>query len=94
MLFFSIKSYIFIGDIMLDRLYDYVSDTEFRFTVYENKFNAINFKRILSLEDNYISILSNTKKITITGTNFILNKLVKDELLITGNITKIEVVNE
>lgn len=94
MLFFLPKSYIFIGDIMLDRLYDYVSDNEFRFTVYENKFNAINFKRILSLEDNYISILSNTKKITITGNNFILNKLVEDELLITGNISKIEVANE
>ena len=33
MLFFLPKSYIFIGDIMLDRLYDYVSDNEFRFTV-------------------------------------------------------------
>lgn len=79
---------------MLDRLYDFVSDNEFRFTVYENKFNALNFKRILSLEDNYISILSNNKKITITGSDFILIKLVKDELLVKGNIQKIEVVNE
>lgn len=79
---------------MLDRLYDYVSDNEFRFTVFENKFNVLNYKRILSLEDNYISILSNAKKITIIGDNFVLNKLVKDELLVTGNITRIEVVNE
>ncbi|MCI8569430.1 MAG: hypothetical protein HFJ11_05585 [Bacilli bacterium] len=79
---------------MLDRLYDYVSDNEFRFTVFENKFNVLNYKRILSLEDNYISILSNDKKITIIGDNFVLNKLVKDELLVTGNITRIEVVNE
>ncbi len=79
---------------MLDRLYDYVSDNEFRFTVFENKFNVLNYKRILSLEDNYISILSNNKKITIIGDNFVLNKLVKDELLVTGNITRIEVVNE
>ena len=69
---------------MLDRLYDYVSDNEFRFTVFENKFNVL----------NYISILSNNKKITIIGDNFVLNKLVKDELLVTGNITRIEVVNE
>ena len=79
---------------MLDRLYDYVSDNEFRFTVFENKFNVLNYKRILSLEDNYISILSNNKKITIIGDNFVLNKLVKDEILVTGNITRIEVVNE
>lgn len=79
---------------MIDRIYDYVNDNEFRFTVYENKFNAINFKRILSLEDNYISIMSENKKITVKGENFILKKLVKDELLISGNISKIEVVNE
>jgi len=79
---------------MLERLYEYVNDNEFRFTVYENKFNAINFKRIISLEDNRISLLSNTKKIIITGSNFILNKLVEDELLITGNINTIEVINE
>lgn len=79
---------------MLDRLYNYVNDNQFRFTVYDNKFHVVNFKRILSLEDNYISVLSNTKKITITGSNFILNKLVEDEILITGNITKIEVVND
>ena len=36
----------------------------------------------------------NNKKITIIGDNFVLNKLVKDELLVTGNITRIEVVNE
>ncbi len=79
---------------MIDKLYDYVNDNEFRFTVYDNKFNALNFKKILSLEDNYISLLSPSKKITITGNNFTLNKLVKDEILITGTITKIEVVNE
>lgn len=79
---------------MLDRLYEYVSDNQFRFTVYDNYFHVVNFKRILSLEENYISVLSNNKKITITGSNFILNKLVDDELLITGNITKIEVVND
>lgn len=79
---------------MLDRLYEYVSDNKFRFTVYDNQFHVINFKRILSLEENYVSVLSNNKKITVTGSNFILNKLVEDELLITGNITKIEVVND
>ncbi len=79
---------------MLDRLYEYVNDNQFRFTVYDNKFNVVNFKRILSLEDDYVSVLSKNKKITITGSNFVLNKLVEDELLITGNITKIEVTND
>jgi len=79
---------------MLDRLYDYINDNEFRFTVYENKFNVVNYKRILSLEDNYISIQSKNQKITITGSDFILNKLVQDELLVSGKINKIEVIND
>lgn len=78
---------------MLDRLYEYVQDNQFRFTVYEDKLHVVNFKRILSLEDNYISVLSNNKKVTVTGKNFILTKLVEDELLITGDIIKIEVIN-
>lgn len=79
---------------MLNRLNNYINDNEFRFTVYDDKFNCLNFKKILSLEDNYISLQSSNKKINIIGNNFILNKLVKDEILITGKISKIEVINE
>lgn len=79
---------------MLDKINNYINDTEFRFTVYENKINIVNYTRIISLENNYISIKSINKKIIITGNNLILNKLLDKEMLISGNISKIEVVNE
>ena len=72
---------------------NYLNDKEFRFTVYEDKIHIINFNKIITLEDNYISLLSINKKINIKGLNLVLIKLVDNELLIKGNINSIEVLN-
>ena len=79
---------------MLERVYEYVNDNEFRFTVYDNKIHIINYKRIITLEDNYISFYSPINKISITGNNLSLVKLLDKEMLIKGSITKIEVSND
>ena len=79
---------------MLERVYEYVNDNEFRFTVYANKIHIINYKRIITLEDNYISFYSPINKISITGNNLSLVKLLDKEMLIKGSITKIEVSND
>ena len=73
---------------------NYINDKEFRFTVYENKIHIINFNKIITLEDNYISLLSNNKKININGLNLVLVRLLDNELLIKGSITSIEVLND
>ena len=73
---------------------NYINDKEFRFTVYEDKIHIINFNKIITLEDNYISLLSNNKRISIKGFNLVLVKLLDNELLIKGNITSIEVLND
>jgi len=73
---------------------NYINDKEFKFTVYENKIHIINFNKIITLEDNYISLLSTNKKINIKGLNLVLIKLVDNELLIKGNISNIEVLND
>lgn len=79
---------------MFNKISNYINDKEFRFTVYDNKIHIINFNRIITLEDNYISILSSNKKINLKGSNLILLKLVDNELLVKGNITSIEVLND
>ena len=91
---FLFLSYIYIGDSMLDRLSNYVNDREFRFTIYENKIHFINYQKIISIENNLISLKSNTKKIIILGNNLRLKKLLKEEMLVIGNIEKIEVIND
>ena len=94
MLFFYVFSYTYIGDNMLNSLNNFINDNLFRFTVYENMINITNYKKIISLEGNYISILSNNKKILIKGNNLILKKLLDKEILIKGNISNIEVIDE
>ena len=79
---------------MLDRLSNYINDKEFRYTVYENKIHFINYKKIISIEDNLITITAHNKKIIILGNNLKLKKLLEEEMLVTGNIEKIEVIND
>ena len=67
MLFFTSHSYNFLGDNMLERMNHYLNDEEFRFTYFEDKIHITNYKRIIVLEDNYISFQSNQKTIIITG---------------------------
>ena len=79
---------------MFKYISNYINDKEFRFTVYEDKIHIINFNKIITLEDNYISLLSNNKRISIKGSNLVLVKLLDNELLIKGKITSIEVLND
>ena len=79
---------------MFERVNNFLNDREFRFTIYENKIYIINFKRIISLEENNVTLQSNRKKLHITGKNLIVRKLLEEEILITGTISKIEVMDE
>ena len=79
---------------MLERMNHYLNDEEFRFTYFEDKIHITNYKRIIVLEDNYISFQSNQKTIIITGNKLLLKRLLDKEMLITGTILKIEVKND
>ncbi|MBQ3297658.1 MAG: YabP/YqfC family sporulation protein [Bacilli bacterium] len=78
---------------MLEKISNYVNDKEFRLTLYNDKIHIINYKKIISLENNYLSILCLNKKILVTGNNLILSKILDNELLIKGNINNIEVID-
>ena len=60
---------------MFNRINNYINDKEFKFTVYENKIHIVNFNKIITLEDNYISLISQNKRRNIKGNNLILLKL-------------------
>ena len=79
---------------MLEKLSNYIVDSEFRLTLFKDMVNVINYSKIISLEENYISIIANEKKILIKGNNLVLKKILDNELLIKGKINSIEVVNE
>lgn len=77
---------------MLRRVYEYVKDEEFRFTVYNDRIHFINFLKINTLNSDYVLIESNDRKISIKGKNLILNRLLEKEVLIIGDIYSIEVI--
>ena len=79
---------------MLNKISDYLSDNTFRLTLYEDRIHIINYHKIISLEDNYVSLYYNDKKLSITGTNLSLKKLLDNEMLIIGNISKVEVIHD
>ena len=79
---------------MIESVRNYIKDLDFRFTVYLDKVNIINYQKIISLEDDKILLLGGNKKITIRGKNLTLSKLLDDEVLILGEITKIDVDHE
>ena len=77
---------------MLRRVYEYVKDEEFRFTVFNDRIHFINFLKINTLNSDYVLIESNDRKISIKGKNLILNRLLEKEVLIIGDIYSIEVI--
>lgn len=79
---------------MLRRVYEYVKDNEFRFTVYDNRIHIVNYKKILSLTSDLILIDVGDKKISIKGNNLVLNRMLDSEVLIVGLVSKIEVLYE
>ena len=70
---------------MLKEINNYINDKEFRINIYKDIINIVNYKKIISLEENYISILTKDKKIIIKGEKLHLLKILENELLIKGS---------
>lgn len=90
-LFFS---YLLLGDTMLSKVKDYILDQEFRLTLLEHRVFAINFSKILSLEETRVSFLTSYGRIVVKGRNFVLQRLLESEVLIGGEVEGVEVFYE
>lgn len=71
-------------------LKDYIIDSRFKIVIEINKINIQNYDNLVSFSDNFICIRKEKLKINITGSNLTIKNLLKDELLIIGDIIKIE----
>lgn len=76
---------------MLNKIKEYINDNEFRFTIFSDRIHIINFLKILSLEEERISFLTEKGRFIIKGKGLSLHKLLEDEVLISGDISSIEV---
>lgn len=75
---------------MFRNVKDYIIDKEFRFIVYKNKVNIINYNNILSIERERISVSFSDGILVVKGKNLALKKMLDDEVLIYGNIKLVE----
>lgn len=76
---------------MKESINRYFNDLDFRYTVYSNMLHIINYTKVLSLEEKRVSILFNNKRIVFKGDNFILKKMLDNEVLIRGVVLGVEV---
>lgn len=76
---------------IMNRLNNYLYDKEYRIIIKENYVNIVNYNEIVEFSLNKISVKYKNKLITIEGLNLAINKMVEDEVLITGNIFNISI---
>lgn len=75
---------------MIKKIVNYIKDNSFKINYVSDSINIVNYDKILELTDNVITISKDSKLIIIRGSKLKLTKLLDNEVLITGNINKIE----
>ena len=79
---------------MKEKIHNFLLDEKFKLILKEKFLYISNYQKIISLEYNYVSMMTNNKKIKIYGEKLSLKKVLENELLIKGKINKIEVEDD
>ena len=74
----------------LHRIKNYLLENNFEIRIYEDNVYVSNFDDIGHFDSYKIIIKKNNKSISIEGSDLVVSKLLKSEILVTGNINKIE----
>lgn len=74
----------------LNNLRSFLLEDNFEIHIYKNKIDILNYTSMGHFDSNKIIVYSDSGYITITGESLAVNKLLKDEVLITGTIGSIE----
>lgn len=75
---------------MINKLVNYIKDNNFKINYVNNSVNIVNYDKIIEIENTVITITKEDKIIFIKGSDLRLNKLLDNEVVITGTINKIE----
>lgn len=71
-------------------LRSYILENKFKITIFENKVNIINYLEIDAFDENKIIVRYKNGNVIVSGNNLIISKLLDEELLISGDILKVE----
>ena len=77
---------------ILNDIKTFIKEDEFKLTILNNRINVVNYTNVSHFETNEIKIFHASGEIKLIGTSLVITKLMNDELLIVGNIDRIELV--
>lgn len=72
------------------KIVNYIKDSDFKINYINNSVNVVHYDTILEVRDSVITLKKEDKIIHIKGEDLRLNKLLENEVLITGLIKSIE----
>lgn len=75
---------------IIDKVRSYLLEDEFQVKILKNKINVVNYTSIGHFDSNKVILYHNDGTVIIVGDKLVVSKLLKDEILITGNIKNIE----
>ncbi len=75
---------------IINGIRSYILDNELKITILKNKIDILNYTDIGHFDDEKIIIKTNYKDIIIKGNDLVVSKLMRDEILITGDFVNIE----
>ena len=75
---------------LFDKLDRYLVDNVYRITIEGRKIHVINYEEIVDFSSKQVIIKYNGVKTFIWGNDLVMSKMVDDEILITGELDKIE----
>lgn len=73
---------------------NFLMDFDYYIDIYENKIHIFNYVDILKLHDTEISLKMPSFTIFLNGSNFVVKKLEKREILIEGTLLNMRFLNE
>lgn len=76
---------------MFNKLVKYLKNDEYLISLSNSFIHVINYKSIISLNNNRVELMLDDKILIITGEDFIIEKMEKSEMRIKGKITNIEI---
>lgn len=75
---------------LIDSFRNYILDEEFKIQILKNQVNIVNYSNIINFTSKEIIVKCDDIKVTVTGNELIISRLLANEVLISGVIEKIE----
>lgn len=75
-----------------DNFKNFLYDLDNFISIYENNLHVFNYEKLNKLSDKEIIIKISNRLLIITGNNLKIKQMTKQELLINGNILKVEFI--